>query len=136
MEATDSARELIRVGIVTSTDPIKNTCRVTFEDKNNLVSSDLRILHRGSSAVKDYWMPAVGDEAVCIFATNDENYCDGFIVGTLFNEKDKPNANKQEITRIDFSDGTFIEHNAKSHTLRIECAGNIYLKGRRIYLNE
>ena len=92
LEATDSARELIRVGIVTSTDPIKNTCRVTFEDKNNLVSSDLRILHRGSSAVKDYWMPAVGDEAVCIFATNDENYCDGFIVGTLFNDKDKNNA--------------------------------------------
>ena len=136
MEATDTARELVRVGIVTSTNPEKNTCRVTFEDKDNLVSGDLRILHRGSSATKDYWMPAVNDEVVCIFPTNDENYCDGFIVGTLFNEKEKPNADKQEITRTDFADGTFIEYNSKSHTLTIECTGEIYIKGKKIYLNE
>ena len=136
LNAEDVGRELVRVGVVTSTDPVNATCRVTFEDKNNLVSGDLRILHRGSVSTKDYWMPAINDEVVCIFPTNDENYCDGFIVGTLFNDKDKPNANKQEITRIDFSDGTFIEHNAKSRTLKIECAGNIYIKGKRIYLNE
>lgn len=136
MVAGESGRELIRVGIVSSTNPEKNTVRVTFEDKDNLVSGELRILHRGSSAVKDYWMPAVNDEVVCIFPTNDENYCDGYVVGSLFNEKDKPNAKKQEITRTDFSDGTFIEYDLKSHTLKIECAGNIYIKGKKIYLNE
>ena len=78
-------------------------------------------------------MPAVNDEVVCIFPTNDENYCDGYVVGSLFNEKDKPNAKKQEITRTDFSDGTFIEYDLKSHTLKIECAGNIYIKGKKIY---
>ena len=85
LNADDVGRELVRVGVVTSTDPVNVTCRVTFEDKNNLVSGDLRILHRGSVSTKDYWMPAINDEVVCIFPTNDENYCDGFIVGTLFN---------------------------------------------------
>ena len=135
MKAGESGRELIRIGMVSSTNPKENTVRVTFEDKDNLVSSELRILHRGSTANKDFWMPAVGDECVCIFPTNDDNYCDGFIIGTLFNQKDKPNADKQEITRMDFADGTFIEYNSKSHTLQIECVGEIYIKGKKIYLN-
>ena len=125
MEAGDSGRELVRVGVVSSTNPEKNTCRVTFTDKDNLVSGDLRILHKGSAGNKDYWMPDIDDEVVCIFPTNDESYYDGFIIGTLFNEKDKPNANLQDVTRTDFKDGTSIEYNRKSHAMKIECKGSL-----------
>ena len=136
MNAGDSGRELVRVGIVSSTTPEQNTVRVVFEDKDNLVSSDLRILHIGSAGNKFFWMPDVGDEVVCLFPTNDENYCDGFIIGCLFNEKQKPNAKSQDVTRLDFQDGTFIEYDRKSHKLQIECVGEIYIKGKMIYLNE
>lgn len=144
MKAGDSGRESVRIGVVSSTDPKKNTVRVTFEDKNNLVSGDLRVVHRGSVGNKDYWLPDIGDEAVCIFPTNDDDYFDGYVIGTLFNDKDLPNADSQDVTRLDFKDGTFIEYNRESHAMKIECKGtldiicdeDIRINGRRIYLNE
>lgn len=144
MDAGDSGRELVRVGIVSSTNPEKNTVRVIFEDKDNLVSGDLRIVHRGSVGNKEYWMPDVGDECVCIFPTNDESCFDGYVLGTLFNEKDKPNAKSQDVSRIDFKDGTFIEYDRDKHAMKIECKGTldivcdkeITIKGEKIYLNE
>lgn len=135
MDAGDVGRELVRVGVVSSTNPKKNTVRVAFTDKDNLVSGDLRIIHRGSVGNKDYWMPDVNDEVVCIFPTNDESYYDGYVIGTLFNDKDVPNANSQDVARIDFKDGTFIEYDRKKHSLSIECTGDITIKGKNIYLN-
>lgn len=135
MDAGDVGRELVRVGVVSSTDPEKNTVRVAFTDKDNLVSGDLRVIHRGSVGNKDYWMPDVDDEVVCIFPTNDDSYFDGYVIGTLFNEKVKPNANSQDVARIDFKDGTFIEYDREKHSLTIECKGDITIKGKNIYLN-
>ena len=143
MDAGESARELVRVGLVSSTNPEKNTVRVVFEDKENLVSSDLRILHLGGAGNKFFWMPDVNDEVVCLFPTNDENYTDGFVIGCLFNEKQKPNAKSQDVTRLDFKDGTSLEYDRKSHAMKINCKGsleitcakNITLKGETINLN-
>ena len=152
MDAGDNGRELVRIGIISSTNPKKNTVRVTFPDKDNLVSGDLRIIHRGSIGNRDYWMPDVGEEVVCIFPTNDESYFDGYVIGTLFNDKEPPNANSQDVTRIDFKDGTSIEYDREKHALKVECKGtleikcdkdititsakNMILKGENIFINE
>lgn len=130
-----NARDIIRVGIVSATLPEKNMCRVTFPDEDNLVSSELRILHRGGVKNKDYWMPDVDDEVVCIFPTNDENYSDGFVIGCLFNEKSPPNAESQEIQRKDYSDGSYIEFDRSSGNLTIKVTGNIKMEAKRIDLN-
>lgn len=125
----------IRVGIVSVTYPEKNSCRVMFPDNDNLVSGELRILHRGSAKNQDYWMPDVDDEVVCIFPGNDDNYSDGFVVGSLFNEVQKPNASSQDIQRKDFSGGSYFEFDRSSGNLEISCTGNITLKAKNIYLN-
>ena len=128
-------KDNIRVGIVSSTNPEKNTVRVTFPDEDNLVSSELRILQRGGVKNRDYWMPDVDDEVVCIFPTNDENFCDGFVIGCLFNEKSPPNASSQDVQRKDFSDGSYFEFNRASGNLTINCKGVLTLKASRINLN-
>lgn len=130
-----SARDLVRVGIVSSVDPAKATVRVTFPDNDNLVSGELRILNRGGVKNRDYWLPDVDDEVVCIFPTNDANYCDGFIVGALFNEKSPPNASSQDVFRLDFGDGSFVQFDRSSGALEINCKGNVTIKGAKINLN-
>lgn len=130
------SRDMIRVGTVSATNPEKNTVRVTFPDHDDLVSGELRILARGGAKNRDFWMPDVDDEVVCIFPTNDENFCDGFVIGTLFNEKFPPNSDSQEISRKDFSDGSFFQFNRETGELRVECKGKIIINAQEIYLNE
>ena len=129
------ATNQIRVGYVSVTYPETHRCRVMFPDNDNLVSGELRILNRGGLKNKDYWMPDVGDEVVCIFPENDGNFSDGYVAGCLFNEKSPPNEQSQDKFRTDFEGGSYIEFDRKSGNLTIHCTGNIKLVGKRIDLN-
>jgi len=102
---------------------------------DNLESGELRILQRGGVKNQDYWMPDVDDEVVCIFPDNDDNFCDGFVAGCLFNEKSPPNAGSQDIQRKDFAGGSYFEFNRSTGDWNINCTGNITMKAKNIYLN-
>lgn len=76
---------LIRVGIVSSVDGAKATVRVTFPDKDNKVSYDLPVLQQGNGS---YWMPAPGEQAVCVFLPNGSEQ--GFCLGTIYSDPSPP----------------------------------------------
>ncbi len=116
-------QKIIRVGKVSSTNPADMTVRVTFPDERELVSADLPVLCHGSKSDKDYWMPDVGEQVVCLFLPNGRNM--GFCLGTFFSKADTPPAGAGQSKRI-------IKHNGD---LDIECTGNIRIKGAKIYLN-
>ena len=146
------ARDIVKEGIVSEVYPERHTARVTFEDKDNVVSAELPIITLWALENKTYAMPDVGETVLCIFATNDGTSGEGWIIGSRFHEKSVPNAKSQDVTRIDFKDGTYIEYDRKKHGLKIECKGtleikcekeimitsakNMNLKGEMIYLNE
>lgn len=131
---TDNVLEnIIRDGIVSSTNPANCTVRVTFPDKDDLVSGDLKVLTRGSKDNKDYWMPDVGESVVCLFLPNGNN--EGFCLGTYFNDVDRPPVNDQNKRHMKYSDGTIIEYDRQSHTLSIDCVGNVIVNGKTINLN-
>lgn len=134
-EAERALRGMVRAGTVSSVNPANSTARVEFDDKDGTVSPELHILHRGSGANKDYWLPDVGEQVVCLFANNDKNFSTGWILGTYFTEKKPPQVNNQDIRRLDFSDGTFIEYNRGTHALTIHVKGEIKVNGSTIYLN-
>ena len=101
---------------------------------------------------KFYSMPDVGETVICLFATNDGTSGEGWIIGSRFHDKSVPNAKKQDVTRIDFKDGTNIEYDRKSHAMKIELKGtleitcdreikitsksNVIIRGATIQLNE
>lgn len=122
-----------RVGRVSSTNPQTMTVKVTFPDKNDMISADLPVLNRGSKSVKDYWLPDVGEQVLCAFLGN--GISQGFVIGSFFSKEDAPQVANQDIRRIDFGDGSFIEHNRASGDLNVTCTGNINLKGANINLN-
>lgn len=129
------ARDIVKEGVVSEVYPQRHSARVAFEDKNSLVSAELPVLTCWALDNKSYALPDVGETVLCIFATNADTTGEGWIIGSRFHDKSTPNANSQDVSRIDFKDGTFIEYNRKSHALTIECKGDITIKGKNIYLN-
>lgn len=117
-------KKIIRVGEVSTTNPNKMTVKVVFQDEKNLISDDLNVLNRGSKNNKDYWMPDVGEQVVCLFPPNGRNA--GFVIGSFFSDVDMPPIDGAQNKRI-------LEHNGD---LEIKCTGKIKIIGSRIDLNE
>ena len=132
---TGEARELVKEGTVTAIYPERHTVRCEFADKDGLIRAELPVLTTWAFGNKMYHMPDVGDVVVCLFASNADQTGTGWVIGSRFHDNSPPNASNQNITRIDFADGTFIQYNRGSHELRIECVGNIRINGKNIYLN-
>lgn len=135
-ELEQKMRSLIREGTVSVVYSERMTARVTFGDKDDNVSAELPVLTQGSSKDKVYWLPSVDDVVVCLFASNDEESGTGWILGTRFNDVDKTPENTNKDTRkTQYEDGTFIQYNKSTHTLEINCVGDIIIKGKTIFLN-
>lgn len=130
------ARQIIREGKVSAVFPKNHTVRVEFEDKGNLISDELPVITTWALDNKMYHMPDVGETVVCLFASNADNTGTGWVIGSRFHDKSTPNANNQDVTKINFRDGTFMQYDRSKHELRVECVGNIYINGKNIYLNE
>ena len=80
--------EPFKIGIVSSIDRKKCTAKVYFEDLDNSVSYDLKVLVHNTLNKKDYWMPDVNEAVLCAFLGNGIET--GFILGSFYSEEDKP----------------------------------------------
>ena len=141
--------KLIREGEVMSLNETLMSARVVFKDRSELSSAELPILGRGSSSVAgDYWLPSIGDRAVCLMAPNDEQTGGGWILGTRFSKMDPPI--KQGGRRLVFENGTAVEFDGADINITvagnmninvvgdvsISAGGTAYVKGSQIRLNE
>ena len=137
--ATETDRALrgrIRTGTVSAVYPENGTARVVFDDKDDTTSPELHIVHRFSGTNKDYWVPDIGDQVVCIFANNDTNFSTGWILGSYFTDKHPPQVASPDIMRLDFADGSFLEYNRGNSSLTIKVMGQIKINGAEIHLNK
>ncbi|MBE0470518.1 MAG: phage baseplate assembly protein V [Methyloprofundus sp.] len=110
--------QLIRVGIVVSTNDENGTARVQFQDKNGLVSYDLPIIVRNTSKNQDYWMPDIREQVICLFLPSGVET--GYILGSFYSNVTKPKVTTKNKRRNDFEDGTSVEYDRESHTLTID----------------
>lgn len=133
---TNDPRTLIREGVVTSVIPERCAVRVTFEDRDSLVSAELPVLQPSCFKDKFYALPDVDDVVVCLMAPNDPNGNVGWVIGSRYHDKNEPPAQDIDISKILFDDGTWIQYDRAKHELRIECVGNVVINAENIYLNE
>ena len=120
-------RNLIREGIVSSVDAQKATARVTFADRDGLVSAELPILQSACLKNKFYSLVDVGDCVVCLMTPNSDDGS-GFILGAHYSDKAAPPVDNPNVTRIKFSDGTTISYNRAEHLLKIKSSGDLEIK--------
>lgn len=135
MNTDNDARGIVSEGIVDEVFPERHSVRVTFPDKDNLTSAELPVLGSFCSGNSSYAMPDVGESVIVLNSTNDDTSGTGFVIGARYDDKVPPKVNSIDKTRMDFKDGSFIEFDRSTGDLRIECKGNIYLNGSKIYLN-
>jgi len=133
---------MIRRGIVVAVDEKTARVRVQMPDLDNIVSNWLPVLHHKTHQDKAYWLPDIGEYVIVAFDEEGE-HSDGYVLGAIYNESDKPPITDKNKYFIRFNDGTEIEYDRKTHNLRIsvkgnitiEATGNIVIKGSRIDLN-
>jgi len=111
-------KNLIRVGKVTAIDTKKHQARVLFDDKPSTVSYWLDIIVRNTLRNKDYELPDIDEQVICLFLPNGN--AQGFILGATYNTKDLPPIDDKDKRHVRFEDETEIEYDRKEHILTIK----------------
>ena len=140
-----TSSNIVRVGRVSSINVQNNTAKVVFDDKDDLVSDDLSILNRGSLANKDYWIPDIDEQVLCLFLPNPSGHGlnAGFVLGSFFSDVDQQQESSPDIRAIKFSDGSEVKHDRSTGDLTIKAtgditiiaAGNIKIEGVKVDIN-
>lgn len=113
---------MFRVGIVQTQDVANCRVRVTFTERNQMISWWLPILRHGAQNDKDFWIPDVGEQVVCFMDEHDE---DGAVLGTIFSQPDAPPSGMTVDKRhLQPKDGAVFEYDRSSHTLTVTIPSN------------
>jgi len=115
------AKNLIRVGKVSSIDYDKGTVRVLLEDKNNIVTGNLPYLSF------EYEMPEVGESVLCLFLGNGTSR--GVCLGRYFYLQDLPAQSGKDIYFKQFLREASLKYDRGSKTLTIDGKTNVVING-------
>lgn len=85
------------------------------------------IVNRGSLANKDYWIPDIDEQVLCLMMPNKsgQGLNEGFILGSFFSAEDAPQERSADVRAVKFGDGTVIKHDRKSGSLTVNATGDI-----------
>ena len=119
----EDATNWIRIGEVSTVDPKNCTARVVFDDEDGFISNDLPVIQRNTQSTKDYWLPAVGEDVICIFLPCGEE--DGFILGSFYADEIEPPTSSESKRYTEYPDGTVIEYDWEAHELKATGAAKI-----------
>jgi phage baseplate assembly protein V len=113
---------LFRVGLVNAQDVANCRVRVTFPDRNQMQSWWLPIIRQGTQNDKDYWIPDLGEQVVCLM---DEHEEDGAVFGSIFSSADTtPNGATADTRILSPKDGAVFSYNRSTHTLTVSIPSN------------
>lgn len=115
----------MRYGVVSDYDAKRHMARIKFPDKDNLVSGWLPVVIPNSLKNHDELHLDINEHVVCIMTGNGIEA--GAVIGSIYDDTNKPPEGNQNIRKITFSDGTEIFYNREKHKLKINCVGDIEL---------
>ena len=129
-------RDIFRIGKVSSVNGAACTVRVTFPDKDDMVSAELPIVVVGSHGTKGYWVPEVDTQVLCCFLPNPSGrgMNDGFVLGGFYSTEDPAGESDPKVRCIKLPDGCYIRFDGAGN-VHIHATGNLTLTGARIDLN-
>lgn len=107
---------ILRVGVISDVYPERHSARVKFPEEGNSTTAELKILCRNSLNNKDYALPDIGEDALCLFLSGGIE--DGFIIGTFYTGEVEPPSADPDVRMVKFSDGAFMSYNRKTGTLQ------------------
>ena len=128
-------------GYISVYDPARHMARVRFPDKGDVVSGWLPVVVPNTKKNKDEYHLDVEEHVFCVLMGNGLEM--GAVLGSIYDDANKPPVGKQDIRVTTFEDGTRLSYDRKEKLLtvnavgdiRIQAAGNIDVDGGMIYLN-
>ncbi len=132
---TNQLKNMLRVGRVSSVNGTNCTARVTFPDKEGLVSAELPVLQIGSLSTMGYWVPEVDTQVLCAFLPNPsgKGINTGFILGAFYSTENPPPESDPAVRSITFPDGSRIRYS--DGTIEIHGALAVKITAPRIDIN-
>ena len=130
-------KRLIRVGTVSSVNAA-GTVRVAFNAQDDMVTYELPVVTHGSKSNKDYWLPDVDEQVLCLFLPNvsGRGVCEGFVLGTFYSSVDAPVENSVDVHAFKFGDGSVVKHDRSTGKLTINATGDIeIIAGGKVTIN-
>lgn len=112
-EILDLLKSIIRVGEIHSVNYENATARVHFPDDDELVSYDMQILHRNTLKNKDYNMPDIGEDVLCLCLPS--GLASGFILGSVYAGNITPPESIGDKRTVIFEDGSRFSYDRKIH---------------------
>lgn len=112
-ETMEFLKSIIRIGEVSSVDAAKGTARVVFDDFDGIVSYDLQVISRNTFANRDYAMPDIGEDVICIFLPTGTEA--GFILGSVYAGEITPPESTINRRCVEFSDGAKFMYDRAAH---------------------
>ena len=115
-EERDAVLAIVKIGEVTDQDPKLCRVRATFDDEDGKTSYWLPVLQRKTLEDKDYSLPDIGEDVLCLFFNEAEEA--GFVLGSFYaGEIDVP-GQSVDIRTVKFKDGSEFCYNRQTHELR------------------
>lgn len=123
-QLNDLLAQCIRPGTVTARDAAKLRVQVRCADTVTapLVTDWLPVLVSRAGGDCQYDLPDVGDAVLCLFLPHGREA--GFVLGGFYSGNLPPVADGDKWHRA-FRDGTTLEYDRKSHTLRADVRGDV-----------
>lgn len=118
-------QNLLRIGTVSSVDTTAGMVRVTFPDRDDLVSDQLPVLTRGGWAMGND-LPAVGNRVLCCFLGSGLEA--GFCLGSYFNDENTPPGNPEQ-RGVWFEDGSYVYYDKQAGKLVVKANSGVKIEG-------
>jgi phage baseplate assembly protein V len=116
-------QNLIKVGKVSVIDADACAVRVTFPDRDNVQSAFLKVMVENTLNNKDYWMPEVGEDVLCIFLPNGREA--GFVLGGYYVDGVGRPAASADLRVTQFADGGRIEYNRATGAALVKAVSTV-----------
>jgi len=115
---------MMRYGTVSERDSTGGLLRVEFTE-DGIVSDWLPMVVAAGANNSFFALPDVGEQVACLMDTHAEN---GVVLGAIYSAKTKPKQASDDISSVEFSDGTKVIYDREAHTLLIDTVGDITIK--------
>ncbi len=115
---------MLRFGTVSEKDSARGLLRVEFAE-DEIVSDWLPLVVSAGAKNSFFALPDVGEQVACMMDANAEN---GVVLGAIYSEETQPKQASDDISSVEFSDGTKIIYDRAASTLLIDTVGKITIK--------
>jgi phage baseplate assembly protein V len=114
---------MIRFGKVTERDNAKGLVRVEFQE-DGIVSMWIPAIQARTGRDKFFSLPDVNEHVACMM---DEYAEEGVVLGAIYSKKAQPAINGDDITGVEFEDGSSVQFDRATGTITVNTQGDVII---------